>query len=154
MKLQDLPVTDEGYNILVIDGTWNQAKSMYANSPELQSLTKVEIDCGQPSTYVIRTQPLEGCLSTVETAALALSHVENNPSIYSILMKPLDALCNFQLERGAVKHHSKEYLVLNGLHDKNMPIPKDVKKKLKNILQQRQTEDGEDCKTKKKGLSL
>lgn len=138
VKLQDLPVTSEGYNIIVIDGTWNQAKSMYANSPELQSLNKVEIDSGHPSTYVIRTQPLEGCLSTVETAALALAHTESDPSIYETLMKPLDVLCNFQLECGAVKHYSKEYLVLHGLHDKDMPIPKDVKKKLKHILKQRE----------------
>lgn len=137
-KLHYLPHSDQGYNIIVIDGTWNQAKSMYANSPELQSLNKVEIECGQPSTYVIRTQPLEGCLSTVETAALALSHTESDPSIYSTLMKPLNALCNFQLECGAVKHYSKEYLVVNGLYSKDMPIPKDVKKKLKHILKPRE----------------
>ena len=80
-------------------------------------------------------------MSTVETVAFALSHLESNASIYETLMKPLDALCNFQLECGAVRHFSKEYLVLHGLHDKNMPIPKDVKKKLKGVLQLRQQQE-------------
>jgi len=122
----------EGFNIVVIDGTWKQAKSMYSNSPELHSLRKVEVHSNQPSTYVIRTQPMEGCLSTVETVALALVHLESNPSIYTILMNPLNALCNFQLECGASKHHSREYLVLHGMYDK--PVPKELRRKLKGVI--------------------
>ena len=109
-------------------GTWNQAQSMYSNSPELHSLRKVQIQSTQPSAYVIRTQPLEGCLSTVETAALALSHVESDPQIYTTFLQPLNALCDFQLQHGAQKHSSKEYLILNGLYDK--PIPKNIQRKL------------------------
>ena len=103
---------------------------MYSSSPELHSLQKVEIEFGQPSSYVIRTQPLEQCLSTVETAALALAHVESDPSIFATFMKPLEALCNFQLSHGAQKHASKEYLVINGLFDK--PVPKNILRKLRN----------------------
>lgn len=73
---------------------------------------------------------MEQCLSTVETAALALAHVEADPSIFETFVKPLEALCNFQLSHGAQKHASKEYLVVNGLYDK--PVPKNILRKLRN----------------------
>lgn len=102
---------------------------MYSNSPDLHSLQKVQIEFRQPSCYVIRTQPLEECLSTVETAAVALSHVESDPSIYTTFLKPLQTLCDFQLSHGAQKHSSKEFLVVNGLFDK--PVPKNIIRKLR-----------------------
>jgi DTW domain-containing protein YfiP len=89
----------------------------------------VELNVGEPSTYVIRTQPNELCLSTVESAAKAIAHIEGDPSIYKALTKPLDALCSFQLEYGAVHHFSKEYLIVNGLYDK--PVTRKIRKKMR-----------------------
>ncbi|RWS27571.1 DTW domain-containing protein 2-like protein [Leptotrombidium deliense] len=117
------------HNVVIIDGTWSQARAMYNSSPDIHSFTKVEINVGKPSNYVIRTQPTEECLSTVETAAITLSYLESNPNIYEILTKPLEALCSFQLKHGAVHHFSKEYLILNGLYKK--PITRRIKKKLR-----------------------
>ena len=150
-KLEDLE-TNKAYNIVIIDGglsdvytccndlfsgTWNQAKGIFHNSPDLQSLKKVQVNVDHPSTYVIRTQPLEGCLSTVETAALALAFLETNQSIYEALMKPLNALCQFQLQHGAVVHSSTERMVTKGAHPLWKPIPKELKKKLKLKNQQK-----------------
>ena len=36
------------------------------------------------SKYVIRTQPNNSCLSTVETVALAISQLENRPEVYQV----------------------------------------------------------------------
>ena len=36
------------------------------------------------SKYVIRTQPNNSCLSTVETVALAISQLENRPEVYEV----------------------------------------------------------------------
>jgi len=36
------------------------------------------------SKYVIRTQPNNSCLSTVETVALAVSQLENRPEVYEV----------------------------------------------------------------------
>lgn len=68
------------------------------------------------SKYVIRTQPTDVCLSTVESAAVALSFLENKPQLIDILTRPLEALCQFQLDHGAQKHQSKEFLIKNGLY--------------------------------------
>ena len=128
-SLNDLPL-GQSYNIVLIDGTWSQSRSIYHNSPVLHSLPKIELNGTHPSNYVIRTQPTDGCLSTVESAALVLSHVENDPTIYEKLTNPLKALCDFQLSFGAVTHQSKEFLIMNGLYNK--PLTKRIKQKLFN----------------------
>ena len=64
-----------------------------------------------PSLYVVRTQPSEHCVSTVESAALAIAIMENKDDIVSQLVNPLKALCTFQLKHGAVEHHDKVTLL-------------------------------------------
>jgi hypothetical protein len=44
--------TSLSYNIIIIDGTWAQARSIYHSSREIHGLTKVEISFGKPSSYV------------------------------------------------------------------------------------------------------
>ena len=89
-------------------------------------------DCGA-SQYVIRTQPAEGCLSTVESAAAAISIMENNKSIVDQLVHPLKALCTFQLNYGAVEHHDKVTLLELGQYRK--PVGKRTLKFLKQTSQ-------------------
>jgi len=127
--LTDLSI-DDSYNIVLIDGTWSQSRSIYHKSSILHDLPKIELNGSHPSNYVIRTQPTDGCLSTVESAALVLSHLEDDKTIYQKLMNPLIALCDFQLSFGAVTHQSKEYLIMNGLYTK--PLTKRIKQKLCN----------------------
>lgn len=47
-------------------------------------------------------------------------------SCVQVLLKPLRALCSFQLQHGAQVHHSKEHLLKSGLYDK--PLPKNKRK--------------------------
>eukprot|EP00106_Octopus_bimaculoides_P015858 XP_014783300.1 PREDICTED: DTW domain-containing protein 2-like [Octopus bimaculoides] len=82
--------------------------------------TAVQIKSGMISKYVIRTQPTDVCLSTLESAAVALSYLEKKPYLVETLTKPLEALCQFQLNHGAQKHQSKEYLIKNGLYRKKI----------------------------------
>uniref|UniRef100_A0A8D8LLD9 tRNA-uridine aminocarboxypropyltransferase n=2 Tax=Cacopsylla melanoneura TaxID=428564 RepID=A0A8D8LLD9_9HEMI len=125
------PLSDgngDGYTIILIDGTWPQAKTIYNNSPMLHNLRRIKLTQYKGSEYVVRTQPTEGCLSTLETAAHVLSYLENNSSYHEILLKPLTALCTFQLEHGAVTHQSKEFRL------KNKTYPKLVGRRLHKLL--------------------
>lgn len=127
VSIASLP-TDVSYNVFVLDGTWSQAKVLYNTNPMLRSMRCIKLDNTEPSRYVIRTQPTETCLSTVEAVGLVLSHFEENPSIMEWLTKPLKTICDFQLNNGATEHQSKEYLITNGLYQK--PLNKRVQKSL------------------------
>ena len=52
--------------LLLLDATWACARKMLRLSPSLQRLPRVMFTPTTPSRYVIKQQPQEGCLSTLE----------------------------------------------------------------------------------------
>ncbi|XP_065406436.1 tRNA-uridine aminocarboxypropyltransferase 2 isoform X2 [Chrysemys picta bellii] len=112
--------------IIIIDGTWSQAKDIFYKNSLFRLPKQVQLKTSISSQYVIRTQPTNTCLSTLECAAIALAIMEKNDGIQETILRPLQALCSFQLQHGAQIHHSKEHLLKNGLYDK--PMPKNKRK--------------------------
>lgn len=93
---------------------------MYTSSPLLHNMRQVRLVMSRISTYVIRTQPMEGCLSTLETAAEALSTLERDDRYRNELVRPLQTLCEFQLANGAIEHQSKEFLIKSKQYNKSI----------------------------------
>ncbi|XP_034326988.2 tRNA-uridine aminocarboxypropyltransferase 2 isoform X1 [Magallana gigas] len=108
------------YNLVLLDGTWGQAKGMFLHNEVFSWPKKVKLNHSTKSKFVIRTQPNDMSLSTLESTAVALAALERRPEIVDILSRPLEALCDFQLQHGACKHDSKVYKIENGLWNKTL----------------------------------
>ena len=52
--------------VIVIDGTWHQARRMIGRSRLLKGLPRMGLNPVKPSDYRIREQPRRECLSTIE----------------------------------------------------------------------------------------
>lgn len=133
-SLEDLSFSSATHSVILIDGTWSQAKDMFLRNPLLQLPRQVQLRSATSSQYVIRTQPNNMCVSTLECAAVALAIMENNLSIQEVLLKPLQALCSFQLQHGAQVHHSKEHLIKNGQYNKIMPKNKRKIRRMQKLI--------------------
>uniref|UniRef100_A0A8C9AKU5 tRNA-uridine aminocarboxypropyltransferase n=1 Tax=Prolemur simus TaxID=1328070 RepID=A0A8C9AKU5_PROSS len=100
----------------------------------IQHPAEVQLKTNISSQYVIRMQPTNRCLSTLECAAVALSILEKNSYIQETLLRPLRALCSFQLQHGAQIRLSKEHLLKNGLYPKPMPKNKRKLRKMELLM--------------------
>lgn len=52
--------------VFVLDGTWSCARKMLRLSPSLQRLPRLMFPPAAPSKFIIKQQPAEGCLCTLE----------------------------------------------------------------------------------------
>jgi DTW domain-containing protein YfiP len=64
--------------VFLLDATWSGARKMLRLSPSLQRLPRVMFIPAAPSRYVIKQQPQEGCLSTLEAVHELLSVLEKS----------------------------------------------------------------------------
>jgi len=102
---------DRRINVVFIDGTWQHAKEMVARNikagrfPKETKIVKISMNdmrswppeksglCSyKPRRFGIRTPPSPEHFSTGETMAWVLSKIENDPSLYESLLRPLDLM--------------------------------------------------------------
>ncbi|MCR9205221.1 MAG: DTW domain-containing protein, partial [Halobacteriovoraceae bacterium] len=101
------PPLEENNKILtlhLIDATWPMAKKMMRVSKKLQEMPKVSFQKAYQSKFIIKHQPHECCLSTIETAFYCLEGLKDmglenhlnreHDNLYEIL----DTLVRFQLK--------------------------------------------------------
>lgn len=94
------PILGEGAeptHLVVLDGTWPQAKALYRENPWMAELPAVAIAPTQPSTYRIRREPAEHCLSTIEAITAALKGIEPDTDGLDGLLSGFDALVDGQI---------------------------------------------------------
>jgi len=79
--------------LIVLDGTWSQAKTLWWRNPWLLKCRRLVLMPEHPSAYgKLRREPRRDSLSTLESAALALSALEGDPALYDRLTAPLRKL--------------------------------------------------------------
>jgi DTW domain-containing protein YfiP len=79
--------------IVVLDGTWSQAKTLWWRNPWLLKLHRMVLDPPRPARLGrLRREPRRNALSTIEAAALALRHLEAEPQAADALIAALDQM--------------------------------------------------------------
>ena len=82
--------SDDKQNVIfLIDATWYCAKKLLRDSPNLQSLPKVSFEHTKNSEFKIKEQPLDLCLSTIESTLCVLELLSENGD-EDIFQKDLD----------------------------------------------------------------
>lgn len=68
--------------VFLLDATWAGARKMLRLSPNLQALPRIMFTPSTMSRYVIKQQPQEGCLSTLEAVHELLLNLERSQLDY------------------------------------------------------------------------
>jgi DTW domain-containing protein len=103
---QDLPAEDfavlgrhgaaastELEGIVVLDGTWSQAKALWWRNPWLLKLNRVVLRPAARSLYgELRREPRPESVATIEAVALCLARLEGEPALVERIIAPFRAL--------------------------------------------------------------
>jgi DTW domain-containing protein YfiP len=81
--------------LIVVDGTWPQARSLVKKNPALQTLPRIGFRPRRPSQYRIRREPAEFCVSTIEALAEVLHVLEGGD--FDALLEPFRVMVDKQL---------------------------------------------------------
>jgi DTW domain-containing protein YfiP len=83
----------ETEGIILLDGTWSQAKALWWRNPWMLKCRRVVLGPKRPSRYGrLRREPRRDGLSTLEAAALLLARLEGRPEIESTLQASFERL--------------------------------------------------------------
>jgi DTW domain-containing protein len=83
--------------LVVVDGTWSQAKTVVRDNPVLQGLPRYAFATPEPSQYRIRREPRAEYVSTIEAVMHVLGALEGEPARFRRLLDPLRAMVDAQL---------------------------------------------------------
>jgi DTW domain-containing protein YfiP len=83
--------------LVVVDGTWSQAKNVVRDNPVLQSLPRYAFTTPELSNYRIRKEPDDAFVSTIEALMHVLGALEGEPERFRALLDPLNAMVDTQI---------------------------------------------------------
>jgi DTW domain-containing protein YfiP len=89
--------------LFILDATWPCAKKMMKLSKNLHSLAKMSFDITAPSEFVIKQQPGEYCLSTIEATLKVLENLNDGYENISkeslkLFLRPFREMIKFQID--------------------------------------------------------
>jgi DTW domain-containing protein len=97
---------DEGLRyiegIVLLDGTWSQAKALWWRNAWMLKCKRIVLNPKRPSRYgKVRREPRSDALSTIESAAILLSRLEQRPEIETVLVETFERMLTRFRESGA-----------------------------------------------------
>jgi DTW domain-containing protein YfiP len=118
--------------LVVVDGTWSQAKKIVKNDPELARLPRYAFTPARPSEYRIRREPSDECVSTIEALMQVLGALEGDPDRFRALLEPFRAMVEMQIEHAKNKHtrHAKKPRAVPRPH----PVPAILRDRAQSVV--------------------
>ncbi|UQA56761.1 tRNA-uridine aminocarboxypropyltransferase [Polyangium aurulentum] len=83
--------------LIVVDGTWSQARKMVRENPELRALPRYAFTPPRPSEYRIRKEPDRAFVSTIEALVHVLGALEGDPGRCEEMLLPFRAMVEAQI---------------------------------------------------------
>jgi DTW domain-containing protein len=83
--------------LVVVDGTWSQAKTVVRDNPVLQALPRYAFAAPEASHYRIRKEPRVEYCSTIEAVMHVLGALEGDTERFRALLDPFHAMVDAQL---------------------------------------------------------
>ncbi|MEI6559756.1 MAG: tRNA-uridine aminocarboxypropyltransferase [Rhodospirillaceae bacterium] len=105
------PIIRSLHGIILIDGTWGQAKSLWWRNPWLLKAHRLVLNPPARSGYgKLRREPRRESLAVIEAAAFALARLDRRPELEALILKPFTLLVEkIQLQQKAARMPATEH---------------------------------------------
>ena len=97
-SLTEVPVNERPKQLVIVDGTWHQARTIVRDVPQLSELPCYRLAPSTPGRYRIRREPNAQSLSTVEATVGALQSLEPDTVGLDQLLAAFNQMVEKQLE--------------------------------------------------------
>lgn len=101
--LADLDAAERPQALVILDGTWHQARQLFRDHAFLRDLPRFRLSPAAPSRYRIRREPAQHCISTIEAIVQALTLLEPELVEVDALIGAFDALIDDQIENARTR---------------------------------------------------
>jgi len=92
-------------SLVVLDGTWTQARALYRDIPGLRSLPHFAFAPDRPSQYRVRREPKQHYVSTVEATVHALRQIEPETPGLDRILRVFERMIDLHIEARAARPH-------------------------------------------------
>ena len=107
---------DKTLLIVVIDGTWRMARQLLNNSQNVRALPRLSFSRSYVSQFVIKRQPMQHCVSTIEAIYYLCKEAEEagyedlnaqNEVLMALLKKLVATQLHYKTEKGRKREENK-----------------------------------------------
>ena len=120
-SIAELPRT-----LVVVDGTWSQARKLVQRNAVLQRLPRVRFTPTRPGNYRIRKEPAAHCLSTIEAVVEALGILEGAPDRFAPMLRAFEQMIDLQIAHAATRTSPPRRRLPRTRPPKPPPIPPEL----------------------------
>ena len=131
IPLETLLPNERPRQLVIVDGTWHQAKTLVRDIPALGSLPRYALSPTSPGRYRIRREPTAEALSTLEATVSALQMLEPDTPGLDKLTSVFDSMIDAQLA-SSVSHDNWRKNTHRSGYGAN--IPRAIARDLNNLV--------------------